>query len=156
MSPAEIEDATAQSKAILAQVKIVLRPRVKNYKSLSHVDESNSGIDRCVAVYKPRNLGDLSERELEELRACVARAIQRLIEKMQNLKTLQGNTAFDYAVLSEAARLIANERVPARKALEKVSAMLERSQAAATDASQRLFLTRFSSFTENVVARLSP
>ena len=156
MSPSEISEATKKSEAIIAQVKIVLKPRVVNYRSVSLVDESGSGIEKCVAVYSPKNLGDLSERELSKLRECVARELQSLIEKMQRLKTLQGNAAFDYAVLSEAARLIANERVPARKALEKVSAMLERSRIAAADASQRLFLARFSSFTQNIVAQLSP
>jgi hypothetical protein len=156
MSLSEISEATKKSEAIVAQVRIVLEPRIRNYRTLSLVDESNSGIEKCVAVYAPKNLGDLSERELSKLRECVARALHSLVEKMQRLKTLQGNAAFDYAVLSEAARLIANERVPARKALEKVSAMLERSRVSATDASQRLFLARFSSFTQNIVAQLSP
>lgn len=156
LSSEEVNKATERSAAILSQVKVVLVPRVRNYQSLSEVDTANSGIDKCVATYAPKNLGDLSERELEELRECVAVVLQALVDKMQQMKTLQGNAAFEYAVLGEAARLIANERVPARKAMEKVMAMLERSQAAATDASQRLFLDRLNDFTQDIVVKLSP
>lgn len=133
VAEAQVSAATASVAADLsaAQQAVAAPAAAPEVAAIAAIQTARDGSRECLRKYRPENIGDFSEADLDNLQLCIARAFSALAEEMLALKAFQNSALFDFGLFAETARLLADKSNPGAETLAPVAAMLEAAMGAA-------------------------